>query len=146
MDYKRQCSTLFLRDELTLLSLPSFVVYNIGIVNTSIHEFCLVPSCCYIERSQMLSCSPEQRNMISKLCCYYSESSAPGVPLDMVYVHLSSTFAMACAGCGFRLLHSKDSLVLKPASGVPSAVIMELQPWSNCGRQDTNQVFCALPD
>lgn len=113
-----------------LFSLRSFVVYHIGIVNTSIHEFHLVPSCCYIERPQMSTCSPEQRNMISKLCYYYSESSAPGMPLNTVYVHPSSTLATACAGCGFKRLHSKQSLVLKPAPGMLSAVIMELQPCS----------------
>lgn len=120
----------FLRGELTLLSLPSSVVYNIGTVNTGILGFNLVSSCCYIERSQMWTCSPQQRNTSSKLCYYFSERAAPRVPSNTMYAHLPSAFAMACTGSIQAVAQQTKSLVLKAASGMPSAVIIELQLWS----------------
>lgn len=133
---------LFLRDKLTLLSLPSSVVYCIGTVNTGIHEFNLITSCCYTERSQTWTCTPEHRDTISKFCYCFSEWSVPGVSLNMVYAHhLPPTFAMACAGSIQAVPQQTKSLVLNPATGMASMIITELQLCSTVAVRVQTQFF-----
>jgi len=74
--------------------------------------------------------SPEQRQTISELCYSFSEQSVPGVPLDTAYALLPSTSAMPCAGSVQAAAQQTQRLALKPASGMPAAVITAPQLWS----------------